>query len=270
MFVQRFGLVSASICRSNATLAPLLATKNWTSLLEAIDQAAPIDPSFFTQALWALTAHNQVTLAHKLLASASAHQISPGESHYTAVIECALRAGKRTLAANLYYQSQVFGIPLDAAVYNELIRALVKSGANQAAVMSLFSEMRKAELQPTALTCCSLLKLAIKSKDWPSAAKMLRMMHQWKMELPKNLVEESLVETVETHEYEEFRRVWAQIADSHEDESPSHPEGISPDQPAKDPLRLPKDALKLPLSFQLIVLPQTPESDDSENSGDEK
>ena len=125
---------------------------------------------------------------------------------------------------------------------------------------------------PTVQACLSMLKLSVKMSDWAFAAKLVGVMQQGKMELPKKVIEESLAIRRNSEEFEEYEKLWGQITDldgEDQQEPYNSTENYEKTTVKREQIRLGKDALRLPLSFQLIVVPEGPQSEGSDDSGPE-
>ena len=202
--------------RRGVSCAELVAAKDWTGLAAKLERKPdePLDSDTLSHVLWTMCAAKKVNLAYQLFLYTSDR---PQERHYTALIEGALHANKAVLAANIYYQSQLFGVELDTALYNELLTGLIKARAGLRNVKLICEDMTRLHLCPTAYTCARLLKLAIHMSDWSFATQLLSAMHAHKLEYPRRLLDSTLAVVRQGEDFESFRRLWVSLCSAEED-----------------------------------------------------
>ena len=248
MFVRRVALRVVGL--RAVSCAELVAAKDWSGLAAKLERKPEeaIDADTLSTALWSICAAKKVSLAYQLFLY-TADQ--PQERHYTALIEGALRADKPILAANIYYQSQLFGVELDAALYNELLTGLVKAGAPLRSVKHVCAQMNRLGLYPSAFTCARLLKLSVRMSDWTFAAQVLASMQTHKLEYPRRLLDSSVAVVRQGEDFTAFQKLWLSLSNS-EDDSDSIPVH---DSPVK--IKLEARRLKDVDSLHLIMTPDS-------------
>lgn len=264
MFVRQ---VAARVARCRAaSCVELVAAKDWSGLAAKLEKQPEetVDADALSKALWSICAARKVSLAYQFFL----HTVKePQERHYTALIEGALRVNKPILAANLYYQSELLGVELDAAAYNELLTGLLKAGAGLRNIRHVYGQMTRLALYPSAFTCARLLKLCVKMSDWTFATEILTLMQAHKLEYPRKLLDSSLTVPKQGEDFALFQKLWLSLSNSDDDTEAYQ---SSHEEPMK--IKVQARRIKDMDSLHLIMTPGSMEREDvsSESEAEEE
>jgi len=252
MFVRQ---IAARVAGRAASCVELVAAKDWTGLAAQLEKQPEevVDADSLSKALWSICAAKKVSLAYQFFLQTVKQ---PQERHYTALIEGALRVNKPILAANLYYQSRLFGVELDAALYNELLVGLIKASAGLRNVKHVYEHMAKVGVCPSAFTCARLLKVCVKMSDWIFAADLLTLMQAHKLEYPRKLLDSSLAVLRQGEDFAVFQKLWLSLSSNDEDSEAYQ----APQEPMK--IKLEARRLKDMDSLHLIMTPESMEREE--------
>jgi len=256
-----------SLARGFKKLDTLIQNKQWTLAVEEIEKLSgvpsEVDKTSLYSLLWGVSNSGKCSEAYKLLMQFPSLEQEPDELAYTAVIESCLRYGKTTLAMNLFYQCQIFGVPLDLGVYNELLNKLVKKTGIRN-IKWLVSCMQKDQLAPSLQVCISLIKLAFMHKEFALAQQVLLTMNQTGYEMPSSLIQNFLKRnTSKSKEYLELEETWQRISEDLEMEDVLFEAEFDVEKSGKEAQF--KERGKLPLSFQVILFPPEKQLRDEES-----
>lgn len=123
-----------------------------------------IESEILENLIWGFNNTGRANEAYKLLEMMPILGKQPDELDYIAAIEVCIRQKNLKLASNIIYQSQVFGISLDTALYDEFLLSLIKaSDLNNTKL--IISKMVQEGTVPTIDTCNKLLKLSRRKND---------------------------------------------------------------------------------------------------------
>ena len=277
--------LNSLLARTSATLTQLISKRDWTAAFNILETDAEsetqLDKKIVNTIMWGLSNSGKATQAYKLLQILPRFKIAPSEVHYIAVIEGCLKHDKKLLAVNVFYQSQIFGYSLDVVTYNMLISRLDKiSGLKNA--KHILEIMLKDKMTPSISSCIVLLKLAQAEKDFTFAEDILVIMYKAGYEMPSKVVNSFFTRsTPRSQELISLRDTWRKI----KQESALETEESDQEDRRHDKLKLTprllskvniEERFKLPLSFEVIVMPQdieingldTDELPDSDDSSD--
>ena len=253
------------LARNSANFTKLITRKDWTAALNFIETEAEselqLDKKNVNSIMWGLANSGKAAQAYKFLQILPRFNIQPSEVHYIAVIEGCLKHDKKYLALNVFYQSQIFGFSLDAVTYNMLISRLDKSAGIKNAKYILEC-MLKDKMTPSASSCIVLLKLAQAQKDFGFAEDILLIMYKAGYEMPSKIVNSFFTRSnPRSEEFASLRETWRKIQEEAALESEeSDLEDRRHDKLKSVPKLLTKvnieERFKLPLSFEVIVMPQ--------------
>ncbi|CAG9318049.1 unnamed protein product [Blepharisma stoltei] len=154
--------------RAVHTLAECISKKEWSKAYSLLSQnsqeLAQLDPKLLSSLMWGFNNSNRAKEAYTLLELAQKLEKKPEELDYIAAIEVCMRAGKIDKTLNIFYQSQIFGVSLDSALYEELLGILMKK-SDLENVKSVFSCMKKEKINPSFALCIKLIKYGAKKDE---------------------------------------------------------------------------------------------------------
>lgn len=152
--------------RSFSTLKDLIKKKDWSRAYTQIEKQPSKfeEPELINSLVWGLSNSGRIKEAYKLIQIMPSLGSEPSEIEYTAAIEAFVKHNNAELAMNLLYQSQIFGIQLDAALYNDVIQTFYKKiGIKN--VKWVLNCMLKEDYVPSIMTCVTLMKIGHVMKD---------------------------------------------------------------------------------------------------------
>ena len=266
--------LSRCLTRHSSSVLPSYFLKNdWSGAvqcLESLPTSSQIPPDQLSLLMSKLYSNNKHTEAYKLLLLLPGLGKEPDEIDYTLAIEVCLHQNKVIQALNIFYQSQIFGVALDANLYSVLISSCTKEiGARN--IKWILACMHRDQVIISIQACVAALKLGIMIKDSEIVEIIVKVMHQAKYELPNKLVNNFIMRNMnETVELKSLKNVWQHIQQNSFSE-PSFEKEKTFELNLKDNSKVDS---KNPLSFELIVLPrenhkqiETMDSSPDEESG---
>lgn len=205
-------LLTKHLNKSFSVLKKLISSKDWSaaiSLLEVNPESA-VKPDL-DELMSNLYKEKRHMEAYKLLLLLPFLNHIPSEWEYTMAIEASIESEKLHQALNIFYQSQVFGIPLDAVVYDKLLTICNKDCGASNINQILFSMMKDNSVC-TASTLNNLLKLGTQIKDYNMVENVLNAMRVAGYAIPKKVVAPFINKShSDSKEYKALNNYWKSI-----------------------------------------------------------
>ena len=251
-------LLSKHLNKSFSVLKKLISSKDWSAAISLLE----VNPEFafkpdLDDLMSNLYKEKRHMEAYKLLLLLPFLNHIPSEWEYTMAIEASIESEKLHQALNIFYQSQVFGIPLDAVVYDKLLNICNKDCGTSNINQILFS-MIKDNSVCNASTLNNLLKLGTQIKDYNLVENVLNAMRVAGYTIPKKLVAPFINKAQsDSKEYKALTSYWKSIQKYLSDQDKDFESGKE--------MKKEKDTY----SFGVFVMPNEKEMKTEDTSEDE-
>jgi hypothetical protein len=207
-------MFARSLLRRFSVLKKLIDRKDWTgaiSYLESNPKTEPVSPELLSDLMGHLYTEKKSSESYKLLLMMPSLGKVPEEHEYTLAIESTIESNKLSQALNLFYQAQVFGVPLDAIVYDKLLLSTGKE-ITSSNLKQILSCMIRDNSITSPHTLIGVLKNATISKDYQLVEKVLEVMKLAKYDIPKKIVAPFVNKnSSESSEFKSLKNYWKSI-----------------------------------------------------------
>lgn len=205
-------LLTKPLYKSFSVLKKLISSKDWSGALSILESnLESAEKRDLDELMSNLYKDKRYMEAYKLLLLLPSLNHIPTEWEYTMALEASIESEKLHQALNIFYQSQIYGIPLDAIVYDKLLNICVKDGGSSNIHQILYSMIKDKSIC-TASTLNTLLKLGTQSKDYSLVENVLSTMRFAGYKIPKKMVAPFINRAhSDSKEYKALNSYWKSI-----------------------------------------------------------
>ena len=205
-------LLTKPLYKSFSVLKKLISSKDWSgaiSLLE--DNPESAEKPELDDLMSNLYKDKRYMEAYKLLLLLPSLNHVPSEWEYTMALEASIESEKLHQALNIFYQSQIFGIPLDAMVYDKLLIICAKDCGSSNIRQILYSMIEDKSIC-SASTLNTLLKQGTQAKDYRLIENVLCIMRAAGYSIPKKVIAPFIKRAhSDSKEYKALNSYWKSI-----------------------------------------------------------
>jgi hypothetical protein len=206
--------ISRVLYRSLSNLEGFLSKKDWTGALlylETQGSEQEIEIKTLDLLMEKLYTQNKYNEVYKLLLLMPKLGKQPDELDYTLSIEVCLQKNKITQALNIFYQSQLYGITLDSALYTNLLSACTKRVGTRN-IKWIISCMTRDQAIIPASVLIYLIKAVSLMKEYSLIETLLAVMHKSNYDIPERMGEHFILKkTPNSAEYQSLKKFWNKI-----------------------------------------------------------
>lgn len=263
---------SKCLLRNSSGLQNFFLKKDWAgalTFLEANQSKIKIPVEELDGLMSRLYSNHKYIDTYKLLLLMPSYGKQPDEIDYTLAIEACLEQSKIVQAINIFYQSQIFGVTLDACLYSNLVTMACNKDTGVRNIKWILRCAQRDNSTISIQAAGAVIKFATKIKDSALIEIILKLMYEAKYNIPNKIIATHLNRNIsDSAEYKSLKNLWNDIQVNFYNE-PNFEKEKKTENNYNDNLKV---SSKYPMSFELIVVPQdgrkSPEVLDSSNYED--
>jgi hypothetical protein len=198
--------------KSFSSLKKLILLKDWPGTISFLESnPSEVQKSDLDDLMTSFYKEKRYIEAFQLLHLLPFQSQLPGEWEYTMALETSIESEKFHQSLNIFYQTQVFGIPLDSIVYDKLLSICSKDSGSSNIKTILFCMMKDNSIA-SGQTLMSVLKLATTMKDYGLVEMVLNAMKAAGYSIPKKVIAPFISKTQsDSSEYKALSSYWKSI-----------------------------------------------------------